>query len=1117
MENKNIVLFFLIINIFAGITAQDDILEIKRHLEPIEPSAAGIATYGTYPVNYSTGLPSIEIPLYTIRAGDIEVPIKLSYHGGGIKVSQEASWVGLGWDLFYGGQITREVNGYPDEPSQNWSIPDINEVVDYLENVNSDDNLYLDNISGEKSPAYSFLRDVFHFNLAGYNGSFVYNNFGEKMQIPFGNYLFQKQSGNDIIVAPNGIRYLFNDDGVDRTSVYPIHAGIPEYISTWHVKEIIGQGTDDRISYVYQPDGSITTKTFGYSQGKSVMKYECSKYNILPKETLISFKKSVSNQMVKAQKPYQITFPNGRVTFILEQRKDIEAYSPISASAVPPLRRLKQILIENKIGNDYIPHHSFDFHYSYFYTSSPDSEQIDQLRLKLDSVSKLAYGSGDTEKEVTSFVYSGDYCPDKNSFSKDYWGYYNGVNNMSPIPGTVGFQSRYVDESSSKFGSLLQIIYPTGGRTVFEWESNRYGEEDPIVVEKNAQDVSMTTGYPEGLSCEDGDILLPIDSVVKFPGSDFYLFTARYSQSIDVTYSIQRKIDYNNQHNKYDQAEIEISDLTEGRTLISATREANDFTRTRTVNIIKGHKYYFRVSSNCHNIKSSIYFSYAGNDYFDDKYNYPIGGLRIKNIVNRDTNGAKINEQNFTYLIPNTNKSSGMLNNLRTLTFTSSRHDVRVEPDYSESDLDNPSVIPGCRLAVNTTILSHSNPISGLYSNCVNYQYVQVFNKDSEGNNTGYVNYEFDICKDKYIGEEYPIVSNSWKRGQLIRETIYKNNEGVYDSVKMISNYYSIDLRQNSKSSSFRLIKDGSVEGKCNGCSAFYTAYKHPVQFDYISGWKHLDSTVVTNIYEDGNLVVRNYSYYDNPNYSFPGRTKTIDSQGATKETIWKYPLDYTNGFAMLYEDDNANLSIMQDMVGKNMVDRPVEVVRKSGGSLKESLFYVFAKHNENINVRDIFKKDLQNSSINGDNQIQYPSLPELCVQYFFNGKTRQIELKTGELVSYYWGHGSSYVMAKMDNLKSTVIDNDPMLKEYLDQLETFGEINISNKSDLTDLNNDIRNALPDGASITTYTYIPLVGMTSQTDPNGRTIYYCYDGFGRLINLRDQDWNIIKKIEYNYH
>jgi hypothetical protein len=56
----------------------------------------------------------------------------------------------------------------------------------------------------------------------------------------------------------------------------------------------------------------------------------------------------------------------------------------------------------------------------------------------------------------------------------------------------------------------------------------------------------------------------------------------------------------------------------------------------------------------------------------------------------------------------------------------------------------------------------------------------------------------------------------------------------------------------------------------------------------------------------------------------------------------------------------------------------------------------------------------------------------------------------------------------------------------------------------------------PSGAQMVTYTYSPLIGMTSRCDVNNRITFYEYDGFLRLHVVRDQDWNVVKTFNYNY-
>jgi YD repeat-containing protein len=56
----------------------------------------------------------------------------------------------------------------------------------------------------------------------------------------------------------------------------------------------------------------------------------------------------------------------------------------------------------------------------------------------------------------------------------------------------------------------------------------------------------------------------------------------------------------------------------------------------------------------------------------------------------------------------------------------------------------------------------------------------------------------------------------------------------------------------------------------------------------------------------------------------------------------------------------------------------------------------------------------------------------------------------------------------------------------------------------------------PAAAQMSTFTYEPLVGLTSTTDANGKSQYYDYDQVNRLATVKDNDGNIVKNYKYHY-
>ncbi|MGZ5192165.1 MAG: hypothetical protein ACXWCZ_14240, partial [Flavisolibacter sp.] len=56
----------------------------------------------------------------------------------------------------------------------------------------------------------------------------------------------------------------------------------------------------------------------------------------------------------------------------------------------------------------------------------------------------------------------------------------------------------------------------------------------------------------------------------------------------------------------------------------------------------------------------------------------------------------------------------------------------------------------------------------------------------------------------------------------------------------------------------------------------------------------------------------------------------------------------------------------------------------------------------------------------------------------------------------------------------------------------------------------------PQSAHMSTYSYLPLIGMNTESDANNRITYYEYDEFGRLKLIRNEDQNILKVFEYKF-
>ena len=190
---------------------------------PPSPEVSALMQYVDFPVSRFTGQPDITLPLYTLREGSLELPITISYHGGGVKVDLQPGVVGYGWSLNAGGCISRSVRGLPDEMNEGNSTYGIHGIFALkkperaaerqlrdtfldrafaniydpapLDPCASDHILPYLNCSKFNEGRQDMASDIFRFSFLGKTGTFAYNPNDEKPIVSASEAVRLKDSG----------------------------------------------------------------------------------------------------------------------------------------------------------------------------------------------------------------------------------------------------------------------------------------------------------------------------------------------------------------------------------------------------------------------------------------------------------------------------------------------------------------------------------------------------------------------------------------------------------------------------------------------------------------------------------------------------------------------------------------------------------------------------------------------------------------------------------------------------------------------------------------------------------------------------------------------------------
>ena len=133
----------------------------------------------------------------------------------------------------------------------------------------------------------------------------------------------------------------------------------------------------------------------------------------------------------------------------------------------------------------------------------------------------------------------------------------------------------------------------------------------------------------------------------------------------------------------------------------------------------------------------------------------------------------------------------------------------------------------------------------------------------------------------------------------------------------------------------------------------------------------------------------------------------------------------------------------------------------------------------------------------------------------YINGLLVGYTQADGTPVTLAYGYNGTQVIAKIVNLEANTFYS-ATYQPLLTNLDNYSNPYHSSYSE-ANLKNTLEGMRTTfaGAQITSYTYQPLVGVSSITDAGSKTTTYEYDANGRLRTVKDHLGNILKEYQYN--
>jgi len=511
-------------------------------------------------------------------------------------------------------------------------------------------------------------------------------------------------------------------------------------------------------------------------------------------------------------------------------------------------------------------------------------------------------------------------------------------------------------------------------------------------------------------------------------------------------------------------------------------------------------------------------FTYEPNDYSKIATQLPFGlknssgiagGLRIKQIKTVNTDKQE-QVREVTYQNKD-NQSSGILSGIP-IHDVSGRQHVHAKYSgwqgwsYNSGSIDyNYGYDFGNEQIMNQLANTSGNHLT----------YSRVIEKLSDGSKTiyNYTNHE------KYPDENPTTVLTNIDSTLIVNSFISKELErGLLDSVE----YYRNDNIPVKKELYKYNSNPGRYDDFVKSINAFTFNFQEMIRISALkiyTFYPYMESKKEVTYNNDQQLITETKYKYDNNNRILTNQV-VKDSKGDSLTTVFTYPFHITynyladapvptsNGGRVISPDLNATCSSMNT---DYFLNSPVEVTTFKNTKIINSKFLFYGKHGSDYLPDSIFSLET-NVPINTftryskAGQLDGKYEKNASLSYIYDSKSNIIQMKgkNGLATTFLWSYNYQYPVAEIknayyDNVKST-LGIDP---------ETIAASILPDTSKINALRKTLPNAL-----VTTYTYKPLVGMTSKIDQRGVRTRYDYDTFNRLGIVNDNNDKTL--ISYNY-